>query len=316
MPELPEVETVVRDLNAADLVGRRVVAVRVRWKRSIAAPAGARFATEIRGLEIQGFSRRGKFIVARLSEGYTLLVHLRMSGRLHVAGPAAPFRPRAHERVVFSLSDGRELRFSDPRKFGRLWLVRDPGGVLGQLGPEPFAMTAAGFSAMVSARSRLLKPMLLDQTLVAGIGNIYSDEALWEARLHPRRKSDSLSAQEAARLIQAIQRVLRRGIRNLGTTLGAGKTHFVLPRGGSGRNQERLSAYGQTGEPCPRCGTPIQRILVGQRATHLCPACQPTPRRKRAKPPVVPDPRARRGYSVPAANGVARKSGRSKYAAK
>ena len=292
MPELPEVETVVRDLSAADLVGRRVVAARVRWKRSIAAPAGSRFARKIRGLEIQGFSRRGKYIVARLSEGHTLLVHLRMSGRLHVAGTPATTSRRTHERVVFSLSDGRELRFSDTRKFGRLWLVRDPGGVLGKLGPEPFALTAAEFSALVSARSRLLKPLLLDQTLIAGIGNIYSDEALWEARLHPRRKSDSLSVQEAALLLRAIQRVLRRGIRNLGTTLGAGKTHFVLPRGGRGHNQEQLSAYGQTGEPCPRCGTKIQRILVGQRATHLCPTCQPRPRGERARQPDRPDPRA------------------------
>lgn len=316
MPELPEVETVVRDLRASDLVGLRVVNARVLWKRSIATPTWFRFTTEIQGREILDLSRRGKFIVARLSEGFTLLIHLRMSGRLHVAGPSAESSRRTHERVVFSLSDGRELRFSDPRKFGRLWLARDSGGVLEKLGPEPFALTAAEFSALVSARSRLLKPLLLDQTLIAGIGNIYSDEALWEARLHPRRKSDSLAAQEAATLLRAIQRVLRRGIRNLGTTLGAGKTHFVLPRGGRGRNQEHLSAYGQTGEPCPRCGTPIQRILVGQRATHLCPACQPAPRRKRAKPPGVPDPRARRGYSVPAANGVARRSGRSKYAAK
>ena len=316
MPELPEVETVVRDLRASDLVGLRVVNARVLWKRSIATPTWFRFTTEIQGREILDLSRRGKFIVARLSEGFTLLIHLRMSGRLHVAGPSAESSHRTHERVVFSLSDGRELRFSDPRKFGRLWLARDSGGVLEKLGPEPFALTAAEFSALVSARSRLLKPLLLDQTLIAGIGNIYSDEALWEARLHPRRKSDSLAAQEAATLLRAIQRVLRRGIRNLGTTLGAGKTHFVLPRGGRGRNQEHLSAYGQTGEPCPRCGTPIQRILVGQRATHLCPACQPAPRRKRAKPPGVPDPRARRGYSVPAANGVARRSGRSKYAAK
>ena len=316
MPELPEVETVVRDLRASDLVGLRVVNARVLWKRSIATPTWFRFTTEIQGREILDLSRRGKFIVARLSEGFTLLIHLRMSGRLHVAGPSAESSHRTHERVVFSLSDGRELRFSDPRKFGRLWLARDSGGVLEKLGPEPFALTAAEFSALVSARSRLLKPLLLDQTLIAGIGNIYSDEALWEARLHPRRKSDSLAAQEAATLLRAIQRVLRRGIRNLGTTLGAGKTHFVLPRGGRGRNQEHLSAYGQTGEPCPRCGTPIQRILVGQRATHLCPACQPAPRRKRAKSPGVPDPRARRGYSVPAANGVARKSGRSKYAAK
>ena len=292
MPELPEVETVVRDLRASDLVGLRVVNARVLWKRSIATPTWFRFTTEIQGREILDLSRRGKFIVARLSEGFTLLIHLRMSGRLHVAGPSAESSRRTHERVVFSLSDGRELRFSDPRKFGRLWLARDSGGVLEKLGPEPFALTAAEFSALVSARSRLLKPLLLDQTLIAGIGNIYSDEALWEARLHPRRKSDSLSVQEAALLLRAIQRVLRRGIRNLGTTLGAGKTHFVLPRGGRGHNQEQLSAYGQTGEPCPRCGTKIQRILVGQRATHLCPTCQPRPRGERARQPDRPDPRA------------------------
>lgn len=316
MPELPEVETVVRDLNAAGLVGLRMINVQVFWKRSIAAPSWSRFTTGIQGLEIHDLSRRGKFIVARLSKGFTLLVHLRMSGRLHIAGPPATTSRRTHARVVFSLSDGRELRFSDTRKFGRLWLVRDPSAVLGKLGPEPFALSAAEFSTLVSARSRLLKPLLLDQTLIAGIGNIYSDEALWAARLHPRRKSDSLSAREAATLLRAIQRVLRRGIRNLGTTLGAGKTHFVLPRGGSGRNQEHLSAYGQTGEPCPRCGAKIQRILVGQRSTHLCPACQPWPCPDRAGRPGVPDPRALRSYSVPAANGVARKSGRSKYAAK
>ena len=310
MPELPEVETVVRDLKAAALVGLRVVNARVLWKRSIAAPAWSRFTAGIQGLEILDLSRRGKFIVARLSEGFTLLVHLRMSGRLHVAVPSAKPSHRAHERAVFALSDGRELRFSDTRKFGRLWLARDPSAVLGKLGPEPFALSATEFSALVSARSRLLKPLLLDQTLIAGIGNIYSDEALWEARLHPRRKSDSLSAREAATLLQAIQRVLRRGIRNLGTTLGAGKTHFVLPRGGSGRNQEQLSAYGQTGEPCPRCGTKIRRILVGQRSTHLCPACQSE------TPPDHPHPRASRNYLPAAANGVARKSERSKYAAK
>lgn len=220
--------------------------------------------------------------MAQLSKGFTLLVHLRMSGRLHVAGPSAKPSRRTHERVIFFLSDGRELRFSDTRKFGRVWLVQHPSAVLGKLGPEPLTLSAADFTALVSARSRLLKPLLLDQSLVAGIGNIYSDEALWTARLHPKRKSDSLSATEAARLLRAIKQVLRRGIRNLGTTLGAGKTHFALPRGGSGRNQEQLSAYGQTGEPCPRCGAKILRIIVGQRSTHLCPVCQSkTPPRSR-----------------------------------
>jgi formamidopyrimidine-DNA glycosylase len=278
MPELPEVETVVRDLNAAGLVGLRVLQARVLWPRSLASPSPRRFVKDVQGLAIHAVSRRGKFIVARLSRGFTLLVHLRMSGRLQLADPSPPSGHPSHVRVQFRLNDGRELCFSDTRKFGRVWLLQNPDAVLGKLGPEPLPLPLAKFSALLSTRSRALKPLLLDQSILAGIGNIYSDEALWLARLHPRRKSDSLSARETAALHAAIQRVLRRGIRNLGTTLGAGITHFVLPRGESGRNQEQLAAYGQTGAPCLRCGTPIRRIIVGQRSTHLCPKCQAAPR--------------------------------------
>lgn len=285
MPELPEVETVVRDLKASGLVGLRVLQARVLWPRSVATPSPRRFEKDAQGLAVHAVSRRGKFIVIQLSRGFTLLVHLRMSGRLQLAAPAPPSGRPTHVRARFRLSDGRELCFCDTRKFGRLWLLRNPAAVLGKLGPEPFLLSTAGFSALIAARSRLLKPLLLDQALVAGIGNIYSDEALWTARLHPRRKSDSLSPRESAELLRAIQRVLRRGIRNLGTTLGAGKTHFVLPRGESGRNQEQLAAYGQTGAPCPRCGTPIRRILVGQRSTHLCPKCQSAPRPRAGSSP-------------------------------
>jgi formamidopyrimidine-DNA glycosylase len=275
MPELPEVETVVRDLRAAGLVGLRVKSARVFWKKSIATPSPAQFARKIRGLTIRALSRRGKFVVAEMSRGFTLLVHLRMSGRLDVVCPGEDKRPRRHDRVILALDDGRELRFADTRKFGRVWLTADPYLILEKLGPEPLMLSAVGFSARMATRSRSLKPLLLDQTILAGIGNIYSDEALWAARLHPQRKSDSLSSGEAADLLKAIKQVLRRGIRNLGTTLGAGKTHFVLPRGGSGRNREHLRAYGQTGKPCLRCGTHIVRIIVGQRSTHLCPKCQP-----------------------------------------
>jgi formamidopyrimidine-DNA glycosylase len=274
MPELPEVETVVRELIAAGLVGLRVKRAQVLWKRTLATPAPKRFSQEMRGLAIRALSRRGKFVVAEMSRGFTLLVHLRMSGRLDVVRPDDDKRRRRHDRVIFALSDGRELRFADTRKFGRVWLVQDPARILGKLGPEPFALSTADFSSRISSRSRQLKPLLLDQTILAGIGNIYSDEALWAARLHPQRKSDSLRPAEVATLLREIKRVLRRGIRNLGTTLGAGKTHFVLPRGESGHNQEELCAYGQTGLPCPRCGAPIRRILVGQRSTHFCPACQ------------------------------------------
>ena len=276
MPELPEVETVVRDLRAAGLAGRRIVRARVFWPKTIAAPSPARFAREIRDLEIQNLSRRGKFVILELSRGLTLLVHLRMSGHLEVLHGGKP--PRRHDRAILTLDDGREVRFEDTRKFGRIWLVRAPEKVLEKLGPEPLAISAADFTAGLAARSRRLKPLLLDQAFLAGVGNIYSDEALWAARLHPRRRSDSLTPAQAAELLRAIRAVLRRGIRNLGTTLGAGGTHFVLPRGERGRNQEKLNAYGQTGAPCPRCGTPIRRILVGQRATHFCPKCQHAPR--------------------------------------
>ena len=278
MPELPEVETVVRDLKASGLVGLRVLQARVLWPRSLASPSPRRFVKDVQGLAIQAVSRRGKFIVVRLSRGFTLLVHLRMSGRLQLAAPSPPSGRRTHVRVQFRLNDGRELCFSDTRKFGRLWLLRNPDAVLGKLGPEPLQLPLAIFPTLLSTRSRALKPLLLDQSVIAGIGNIYSDEALWLACLHPRRKSDSLSARETAVLHAAIRRVLHRGIRNLGTTLGAGKTHFVLPRGDSGRNQEQLAAYGRTGAPCLRCGTPIRRMIVGQRSTHLCPQCQPAPR--------------------------------------
>ena len=277
MPELPEVETVVRDLRGAGLVGRRIVRARVCWRKTIACPTPARFAQEIRGLSILRLARRGKFAGPELSQGFTLLIHLRMSGHLDVLPPRT--RPRRHDRVVLAFDDGRQLHFEDPRKFGRVWLVRDSASVLGKLGPEPFAISLARFTAALAARARRLKPLLLDQTILAGIGNIYSDEALWAARLHPRRRADSHSAEQAAQLLKSIRQVLRRGIRNLGTTLGGGKTHFVLPRGERGRNQEQLNAYGRAGAPCPRCGTRIRRILVGQRSTHFCPACQRAPRR-------------------------------------
>lgn len=272
MPELPEVETVVRDLRAARLVGRRITEARVFWQKTVAAPAPTPFAREIRGRTIQRLGRRGKFIVAELSGARTLLVHLRMSGHLDVQ--PAETRPRRHDRVIWTLDDGRQLHFTDTRKFGRVWLVRNPDNALGQLGPEPLELPPSAFAAALAPRARQLKPLLLDQSFIAGIGNIYADEALWAARLHPRCRADTLTPTQAAALLRAIQQVIRKGIRNLGTTLGAGGTHFVLPRGERGRNQEHLNAYAQTGEPCPRCGTKIRRIIVGQRSTHICPKCQ------------------------------------------
>lgn len=165
------------------------------------------------------------------------------------------------------------LRFHDTRKFGRWRLTQDPETVLSKLGPEPLE-PVRDFHKRLHAKSRILKPLLLDQTFIAGLGNIYVDEALWEAKIHPQRKSDSLTKSESASLMNAIRKVLKKGIRNLGTSLGHGKANFQLPDGESGRNREALNVFRQTGLPCPRCGTNIERIKVGQRSTHICAVCQ------------------------------------------
>ncbi len=278
MPELPEVETIARDLNAAGLVGKTVSCAQVYWPRSIAVPSPTEFCRLMEGRRITAIGRRGKFLVFRLADGRSMLLHLRMSGRLHHVPAEAP--RLAHEHVVLAFEDGSELRFHDTRKFGRVYLLDHAEKILGRLGPEPLEpeFSAGRFLDMLAARSRLLKPLLLDQSFLAGLGNIYVDEALWEARIHPRRRSDSLSAAEVNALHAAVRRVLRRGIRNLGTSLGTGKANFYSVSRRRGRNRDALKVFRRTGEPCPRCGSEIRRIIVGQRSTHLCPRCQRTPR--------------------------------------
>jgi len=273
MPELPEVETFVRRLRAP-LVGRTITGVTLQWPRHVATPSPRQFARQIRGRRIESIGRRGKYLVFCL-DGGVLLIHLKMSGDLAVA--AAGTTPDKHAHTVFHLDDGREFRFSDTRKFGRVYLVSRPEEVTGHLGPEPLdgAFTARALGERLAARSRALKPLLLDQTFLAGVGNIYADEALHLAGLHPLRKSDTLTAEEARRLWRAIRRVLRRGIQLNGASID------WMYRGGS--FQEILRVYDRAGEPCPTCGAPIRRILVGQRGTHFCPRCQPA-RRKRIRP--------------------------------
>lgn len=278
MPELPEVETIARDLKAAGLVGKTVSCAQVFWPRSIAAPGAAEFCRLMERREITAIGRRGKFLVFGLAGGRSMLLHLRMSGRLHLVAAAAP--RSAHEHVVIGFEDGSELRLHDTRKFGRIYLLEQAEKILGRLGPEPLGteFSAGRLADMLASRCRLLKPLLLDQSFLAGLGNIYVDEALWEARLHPQRRSDSLSAAEVNALHAAIRRVLRRGIRNLGTSLGTGKANFYSVSRRRGRNVEELKVFRRTGEPCPRCGGAIRRIIVGQRSTHLCPRCQRPPR--------------------------------------
>ncbi len=274
MPELPEVETVVRELRANGLVGRSIVQAHVFWKPLVAPLAPIAFAARLKGGRVQSIRRRAKYIVLGISGGNTLLIHLRMTGQLNIVAPDVA--RDAHQHIILQLDDGRELRYRDTRKFGRWILTTTPDVILQRLGPEPLSedFDKKLFSGQLRARRRQLKPLLLDQTFLAGIGNIYADEALWTARLHPGRIAATLTSAEADRLHAAIRLVLRRGIQNRGTTLGHGKSNFKRPSGKHGQNQEGLNVFRRTGLPCMRCGQIIRRTIISQRATHFCPVCQ------------------------------------------
>jgi formamidopyrimidine-DNA glycosylase len=265
MPELPEVETIARTLRPA-LTGRRVTGVRLLWRRTLAAPAADTFQVRLTGQTIRGIDRRGKFLILQLSPDF-LLIHLRMSGDLRLEADTEAID--VHDRLLLSLDAGSRLAFNDTRKFGRAWLVDDPSTVTGSLGPEPLdeAFTAAALYQALHSRRRQLKPLLLDQTFIAGLGNIYVDESLHRARLHPLTASQSVSPGQAEALWHGIRTALREGIRRNGASID------WVYRGGDFQNY--LRAYQRTGQPCPECGTPIERITVGQRGTHFCPVCQP-----------------------------------------
>ncbi len=269
MPELPEVETIARGLREP-LVGRRFTGLRVGWENLVARPTVEEFERGLVGQRILGVKRRGKYLVFALSGGESLIVHLRMTGRLLIKNSGD--QPDKHDYLIFELDDGRELRFNNVRKLGRVYLVDDEDEVMGRLGPEPLDddFTSADFPALLSGRRGMIKPLLLNQRFMAGIGNIYADEALFAARIHPERKADTLTASEIERLYHAIRRVLAQGIRNRGTTF----SDYLDAEGREGRNQEYLRVFRRTGQPCPRCGTPIERTVVGGRGTYFCPKCQ------------------------------------------
>jgi len=298
MPELPEVETVARDLQRW-VAGATIVDAEVRWDRTIRHPQPPeRFVAEISGATIRRVDRRAKTVLLHLADGRVMTVALRMTGALIVAPPGTADDPYA--RVVFVLADGRELRYRDVRKFGRIGLW--PGGGLRSVGagrgarsrkvaegraglrigevfsghgPEPLArsFSVTRLEERMKRRTAKLKTLLLDQSFIAGVGNIYADEALWRARLHPLRTADSLDERDVRRLHRAVRQVLREGIANRGASF----SDYVDAQGEEGGNAERLAVYRRTGEPCHRCGASIERIVVGQRSTHYCPRCQPEP---------------------------------------
>ena len=278
MPELPEVETLARRLRGP-LVGRTIEDVTIYWKRTVARPAPKEFARVLRGYRVQAIDRRAKYLVftlippastprrsaQRASVSLFLLIHLKMSGKLSVVDRGVPIAK--HDRVVFDLDDGQQLRFNDMRKFGKMWAVIDPAEVTGAIGPEPLAadFDLPKFRALVQSRSGIIKALLLNQTFLAGVGNIYADESLWLAKIHPLRRANSLSDAEIAALYRSIRKVLRRAIEDQGTDAGDGIIE--------GDYKPRV--YGREGQPCYRCHQPLHKIVVGQRGTHFCAHCQP-----------------------------------------
>jgi formamidopyrimidine-DNA glycosylase len=276
MPELPEVETIARALREGGrggegILGRQVDWVQVFWPRTLAEPGQVAFEQRIVGQQILAVGRRGKFLLIQLNRDY-LLIHLRMSGDLRVepqftaAGAELSLQP--HDRMVVGFSDHFRLVFNDTRKFGRVWLVSDPETVVGGLGPEPLApeFTAVDLFQRLQCTNRQIKPLLLDQSFIAGLGNIYTDEALHQARIHPLRPASTLTFEQSSALWSAIRNVLSEGIRRNGASFD------WVYRGGDFQNT--FQVYQQTGKSCPVCGAIILKTTVGQRGTHYCPGCQ------------------------------------------
>jgi len=271
MPELPEVETIARFLRKggrgqAPIIGAEVVTVQVLWSRTIAQPSSEVFATRLQGARLQGVGRRGKFLLLDWGFAGWQVVHLRMSGDLIVLHRGES--PPRHTRWLLHFADGRILAFDNPRKFGRTWLVDDPAEVVGHLGPEPLdeRLTSGDFHARLQRHRRQIKPLLMTQTFLAGLGNIYTDEALFRAGIHPQTRAHCLRLAQAEHLLLAIRAVLREGLAANGASID-----WIYREGGF---QNAFRVYHRQGEPCLQCSAPIHRIIVGQRSTHFCPHCQ------------------------------------------
>jgi formamidopyrimidine-DNA glycosylase len=273
MPELPEVET-IRVALEPDLVGRRFDRVEINDPRLVRPFEPMAVAAELEGERVTAVERRGKYLIVRFETGRALLIHLRMTGSLrHAKRGLRPDDP--HRRAVVKLDDGSAVAYRDVRRFGT-WLLLEPGELdpylANKLGVEPLerTFTAHRLGQRLAGRRAPIKAALLDQRTVAGLGNIYVDEALWRASIHPLRPAETLAPDEIARLTRGIKEALRTGIARQGASL----RDYSTPDGRRGRMQDRFRVYGRAGRPCPRCGTPIDKIRAGGRGTWYCPSCQ------------------------------------------
>jgi formamidopyrimidine-DNA glycosylase len=293
MPELPEVETVRARLEPV-LTGRRFERVEIHDPRLVRPYEPAEVAAELEGERVAAVERRGKYLIFRFESGRVLLIHLRMTGSLrHTSGDLAE---DPHRRAVVRLDNGSDVAYRDVRRFGT-WLLLEPGELepyLGtRVGEEPFdaLFTAARLGERLARRRAPIKSALLDQRTLAGMGNIYVDEALWRAKVHPLRAAESLDRNELRRLHKAVRAALEAGIARQGSTL----RDYALPDGGSGSMQHEFKVYGREGEPCDRCGTPISKTRVAGRGTWFCSTCQPA---QAASNSSRPPSRSRRQSSV------------------
>jgi formamidopyrimidine-DNA glycosylase len=273
MPELPEVETIVADLRP-HLVGRRIVRCELRFPTIVRHPEPEVFVDSIAGLRIEAVGRRGKFIFIALEAARLLVIHLGMSGQLRLVEPATAIADHTH--VIFDLDDGMQLRYRDPRRFGRLLLGTEgellASGTLPRLGPEPIDPDFAAEDLYLRFRRRRapLKAVLLDQSTIAGVGNIYADESLFRARLRPDRPAGGLSRKSVRRLHESLRDSLETAIHNRGSSVDTYRDAW----GEVGGQQEELQVYGRAGEPCMTCGRPLALVRIAGRSTVFCRHCQ------------------------------------------
>ena len=270
MPELPEVETIKNEL-APHILGHKFTGITLLWDGIVKTPSIDEFRSRLIGRKITGLSRHGKYLVLNLNDDDSLVIHLKMSGSLLLSKDSS--EPPKYTRAVFHLNDGTSIFFCDPRKFGRVWLVKDWKTVTKNLGPEPLEaeFTPQVLAQRLKNRKAPVKALLHDQSVIAGIGNMYADEALFAAGIHPLRPGGSLTSEEIERLHHAIQQTLRAAIGNKGASI----VNYYRPGGETGTAHFEFKVAHGRSKNCPNCGTPIQRIPVRNRGTYFCPRCQP-----------------------------------------